>query len=128
MTEPRDTVKYWSELYQSKRDENAGDFEKWFKIIGFNGLTGYQPECAIIIDDSMRLLAQVLKPDDATVERATTALVDTLMSHGFWLAVRSGGYSNLYTRERDALAAAMKAALKAALERHAERPAENVDA
>jgi hypothetical protein len=41
------------------QDERAHDFEKWFRIIGYGGMTPYQAECPIIIDGSLRELVQL---------------------------------------------------------------------
>jgi hypothetical protein len=38
------------------QDERAADFAKWFKIIGFGGLTEYQAECPQVIDLFLREL------------------------------------------------------------------------
>lgn len=47
----------WSGLYSRLQDERAADFVKWFKIIGFGGLTEYQAECPQVIDAALRELA-----------------------------------------------------------------------
>lgn len=38
------------------QDERAADFAKWFKIIGYGGLTEYQAECPQVIDLALREL------------------------------------------------------------------------
>lgn len=42
--------------YNRLLDERAGDFEKWFKIVGYCGLTPYQAECPQVIDEELRQL------------------------------------------------------------------------
>ncbi len=39
-----------ADAYNRLLDERAADFVKWFKIIGYSGLTEYQAECPQVID------------------------------------------------------------------------------